>query len=1327
MGKRKAEDDEWDLFKDEILSLYDQNPLSEVMAIMVTRGFKRTKAQYERRLKGWQGGARKNITEKEWKYITQQLASRKREGKGSAVTVRGFAVPESRLSKQGRIHGYQTALQRYATEEQATTPPGVNVHTPREQSPPFPWINSNTPFSYPTIHLPWQQLTGALNNIVGPSHQSLLPAAGVNVYTPREQSPPFPWINSNTPFSYPTIHLPWQQLTGALNNIVGPSHQSLLPAAAVTMIHDSLLKFTKPGKRIQVTVSGGHTTVGDALPGTSNRIDKAKQAAAVLSGIKQYLPMAPHSVCPDSSQKDYDVSIRGGQLQLLESIIGLVSNNHHSESLSRAIGRLAENDLNLGFLHRLFSMDNLSIKVFAEELLSRFIETDGNPNLLKILLDCGADGNLIFSHGPSLLNKAIIWNRSALIRILLDAGVDVNHQSEYSRSPLACASKNGDNELVELLLDLEADINSLDHKGVAVLSYTALNCKDAVVLRLLNLGAQHGRKVPSLLGMIKNRSRNVAERLLRSLRTSPVRSPDIVASFFIHAAWQGDVDMLKLLVTMEFETFKELRKTPWLLMEAAAFGYVRDPDVGGRETSEGNAILVIDYLRKHGFHIRALDKDGRGSPLVYAALRGRMDLTRYLLGAGVRTDIFANGKWRNRCPASDDIINRDYETEIDDLAGWNDLLLGVAEKEQEIAPIHAAVIHAVSPNSGLAQVGLSITNILLDHGANPNLAGAVYPIQIAALAWDENVSIVRRLLKAGANPNFTTPKKIGFFIYHAGFDEYTDFEVSMPNALHLALLQGTTSIIEALVDAKAKLPGLLDAIELCTCENNQGARKETRQTTRLRHGSFEGRPICPTWTQLSNCDNSAEKRLSKDDVGGYIGEYHNPNRRECPYNYQYWWNPLYGVADDEEVFAKVLEMTSSTQKMHWLTPECISKFIEARHWKSVVSLINDGTFPKNCVEDEAFFRTAIFANEGHWVRRLINEKGSSDPAVQRGFVLATRHDMTNLVAMFLEAGCWPDDKAWFCDKSWFDDEKVYRSPLGQALSVKKSPLVAVFQDHYNSMRHYASDHFLQAYGEAIEYGHLSLVKSLMRSDPVDMVKYSGPVPFYHSDVSSRIWGHLVWVKLRSSIQLAIIFQKYDVVDWLLDEGVDLNIPAEEQNTVTAYHSPLQCAAKSGDTGFVQRLIEHGADVNGEPILVGGATALQFAAMLGNFEMLNILLQAEASINAPPSPWEGRSAIEGAAEWGRTDTVFFLLKSGADIQGRMNVNYRRTVYRAWAHGHRELANGIQQWKKTTYGQDDCDAIGSIVGSMDMDTLGHYGGSFDSFGESCEECQRHLKSR
>lgn len=41
MGKRKAEEDEWELFKDEIISLRKANTVSKVRELMCEKGFKR--------------------------------------------------------------------------------------------------------------------------------------------------------------------------------------------------------------------------------------------------------------------------------------------------------------------------------------------------------------------------------------------------------------------------------------------------------------------------------------------------------------------------------------------------------------------------------------------------------------------------------------------------------------------------------------------------------------------------------------------------------------------------------------------------------------------------------------------------------------------------------------------------------------------------------------------------------------------------------------------------------------------------------------------------------------------------------------------------------------------------------------------------------------------------------------------------------------------------------------------------------------------------------------------------------------------------------------
>jgi hypothetical protein len=42
MGKRKAEEDEWEIFKDEIISFLKTHSASEVRKLMCEKGFNRT-------------------------------------------------------------------------------------------------------------------------------------------------------------------------------------------------------------------------------------------------------------------------------------------------------------------------------------------------------------------------------------------------------------------------------------------------------------------------------------------------------------------------------------------------------------------------------------------------------------------------------------------------------------------------------------------------------------------------------------------------------------------------------------------------------------------------------------------------------------------------------------------------------------------------------------------------------------------------------------------------------------------------------------------------------------------------------------------------------------------------------------------------------------------------------------------------------------------------------------------------------------------------------------------------------------------------------------
>lgn len=128
----------------------------------------------------------------------------------------------------------------------------------------------------------------------------------------------------------------------------------------------------------------------------------------------------------------------------------------------------------------------------------------------------------------------------------------------------------------------------------------------------------------------------------------------------------------------------------------------------------------------------------------------------------------------------------------------------------------------------------------------------------------------------------------------------------------------------------------------------------------------------------------------------------------------------------------------------------------------------------------------------------------------------------------------------------------------------------------------------------------------------------------------------------------------------------------------------------------------------------GATAVQFAAINSNFAKMEILLKPGGNVNAPVGDDEdGRTTLEGAAERGRLDMVLYLLNLGANVEGRTDLNYRRTMYRASRNP--VLVAHIQEWKRVRYGEEDCESLAVILKTVTRSELREDAADEDSFEE------------
>lgn len=90
--------------------------------------------------------------------------------------------------------------------------------------------------------------------------------------------------------------------------------------------------------------------------------------------------------------------------------------------------------------------------------------------MVKLLLENGADVNARGRYKETALTIASYNNNIELVKLLLDNGADVNAGNKYGYTALMWASTKWNKDIVKLLLDNGADVNARDNFGGTSLS-----------------------------------------------------------------------------------------------------------------------------------------------------------------------------------------------------------------------------------------------------------------------------------------------------------------------------------------------------------------------------------------------------------------------------------------------------------------------------------------------------------------------------------------------------------------------------------------------------------------------------------------------------------------------------------------------------------------------------------------------------------------------------------------------------------------------------------------------------------------------------------------
>jgi len=391
------------------------------------------------------------------------------------------------------------------------------------------------------------------------------------------------------------------------------------------------------------------------------------------------------------------------------------------------------------------------------------------------LLKARANVKAANQYGATPLSLAAESGKAAIVQRLLDAGADPNERLLNKETVLMMAARTGDVATMKLLLDRGADVNAKETlRGTTALMWAAAQKHPAAVKLLVDRGAD-----VSAVSDPAWQDRPVRYAKATDPRPSQGRNQDLVVSQVgprSTRAREGGG-----LTPLVFAVREDDMESAKILLAAGA---------------------DVNQVTRYGW-----------SPLLVATQNRNYQLASLLLDRGANPNLANKGAWSPLYIAVDNrnIEGGDYpvpRTDMDSLEFIKKLLDKGANVNWRVEEstwfrtvftsqwVHedgATAFWRASQSSDLA-----VMKLLLDHGADPTIATnvGVTPLQVSAgIGWvegvtfewskDANVEAVKMLMRLGNDPN-------------------AQAETGRA-ALHGAAHKGATRVIQALVDAGARL------------------------------------------------------------------------------------------------------------------------------------------------------------------------------------------------------------------------------------------------------------------------------------------------------------------------------------------------------------------------------------------------------------------------------------------------------------------------------------------------------------------------------------------
>jgi ankyrin repeat protein len=230
----------------------------------------------------------------------------------------------------------------------------------------------------------------------------------------------------------------------------------------------------------------------------------------------------------------------------------------------------------------------------------QFAAQHGNIEMVRLLLEAGADSEYRDHNGDRALLWAADEGQAEAIRLLLDAGSPPNSPDDpYGRSPLMQAAASDSPAAVTLLLDAGANLHARDQSDLTPLHYAAWQGDAQIIELLLAAGANPNANTDTLHETPLHYAANhpdMAAALIAGGIAPDARNHDGRTALHI-AAYAGTVESVRVLLDGYARPDIATNSGVTALMLAAEKGHVE----------------IARLLLDHGASKTALDDNGHAA------------------------------------------------------------------------------------------------------------------------------------------------------------------------------------------------------------------------------------------------------------------------------------------------------------------------------------------------------------------------------------------------------------------------------------------------------------------------------------------------------------------------------------------------------------------------------------------------------------------------------------------------------------------------------------------------------------------------------------------